>query len=113
MTPTKGEPLRKHPEAKVGDCFGDRTVTRLIPRGGGSGRGRSDERVVWRCVCGATGESYVFNMRGKPMRCTHGPRRGSALCVCGEMLDDHRPGGGECLEDDCECTEFEAERARA
>lgn len=51
---------RRYPEAKVGDRFGPRQVTKLLPRGH---KGRSDERVRWRCECGATGESFVFNLR--------------------------------------------------
>lgn len=59
---------RVHPEAKVGDKFGPLTVTATRPR---AHRGRSDERVEWRCVCGRWGESYVFNLRKKKDACMH------------------------------------------
>lgn len=64
---------RRHPEAKIGDTFGPFTVTATMPRGH---KGRSDERVEWKCTCGRWGESYVFNLRKAKDECRHaGPRR--------------------------------------
>lgn len=67
--PAAGEnhPVRKFPVTKVGDKFGPYTVTALLPRGY---KGRSDERVEWRCECGRWGEAFVFNIR-KIHRCHH------------------------------------------
>lgn len=62
---------RKHPPAKVGDTFGDRTVTKLMPRDS-----TSNERVEWKCKCGVWGVSYVFNLRGKVF-CRHGSQHRS------------------------------------
>lgn len=59
---------RKHPYAKIGDTFGPFTVTSLLPRGY---RGRSDERVEWRCTCGKSGASWVFNLRTSTPACSH------------------------------------------
>jgi hypothetical protein len=59
---------RKYPKAKVGDRFGPYTVTAILPRGH---KGRRDERVQWKCVCGRTGESWVFNLRNVKHECTH------------------------------------------
>lgn len=53
-------PPRKYREANVGDVINGRTVTRLLPRGY---KGRSDERVAWRCSCGKTGKTFVYNLR--------------------------------------------------
>ncbi len=66
--PAIGQGPRKHPPAKVGDTFGPYTVTATRPRGH---RGRSDERVEWKCTCGRFGESYVFNLRGAKASCNH------------------------------------------
>jgi hypothetical protein len=57
-----GQGNRKHPALEVGDRFGALVVIELLPRGH---RGRSDERVRWRCVCGVVGESYAANLRRK------------------------------------------------
>lgn len=57
---------RKYPPAKVGDKFGDRTVTQILPRDS-----TSNERVEWRCQCGKWGQSYVFNLRAQKPVCTH------------------------------------------
>lgn len=62
---------RKFPPAKVGDTFGARTVTALLPRDL-----TSNERVEWRCVCGRWGTAYVFNLRSNP-RCAPCSRRAS------------------------------------
>jgi hypothetical protein len=64
-------PARRHPHAQIGDRFGPYTVTKTQPRGH---RGRSDERVGWRCTCGRSGESYVFNLRAAKAVCTHRAR---------------------------------------
>ena len=64
---------RKHPPVAVGHTFGPYTVTRLLPRGY---RGRSDERVVWRCTCGRVGISFVFNLRKAKESCTHEDEKG-------------------------------------
>lgn len=61
---------RRHPEAKIGDTFGPFTVTALLPRGY---RGRSDERVEWKCSCGKWGSSFVFNLRKAKSECSHAP----------------------------------------
>jgi hypothetical protein len=111
------ESKRCHPEAKAGDRFGDRTVVATMPRGH---RGRSDERVRWRCKCGTIGESYVFNLRGAANACRHEPRGKGArftiafhdACTCGHSRADHRPKGGPCLDDDCDCFAFETEADR-
>lgn len=68
MTLTIGQSQRKHPPAKVGDKFGPFTVTRTMVRGH---RGRSDERVEWKCTCGKWGASYVFNLRRAKPECSH------------------------------------------
>lgn len=68
-----GQGPRRYPAAKVGDRFGPYRVTRTLPRGH---KGRSDERVRWRCTCGLRGESYVFNLRkAKPEGTHHGRPR--------------------------------------
>jgi len=103
--------LRKHREARVDDTFGTRTVIATHAR---DQRGHSNERVTWRCVCGAVGDSFVFNMRGRSIVCRHKgrsdaplpPSRDEDRCICGESWGDHLPGGGACLEDDCECLGF-------
>lgn len=152
---------RRYPVAKVGDRFGDREVIAIVPR---EGRKRAfDERVRWRCVCGYEGETFTYNLRRFPPRCSHpeaivvgtrvGDREVVAVirergrvqwrcvcghtgethlhafrrmrptcnharlriqvldsCVCGHGRDDHRPRGGECLDDDCSCTAFRGAR---
>lgn len=70
--PGPAHPRRRYPEAKVGDTFGQYTVTATRPRGY---RGRSDERVEWRCACGRSGESYVHNIRDSK-GCTHVNQQG-------------------------------------
>ncbi|MDX6480339.1 MAG: hypothetical protein QOG85_849 [Gaiellaceae bacterium] len=89
---------RIYAEVKVGDRFGDRTVIETFPRGY---RGRSDERVAWRCVCGAAGASWVFNLRGAMNDCRHtnaagigsprGPLERVRLMASGRY---RAPGGG-------------------
>lgn len=105
---------RLYPIAQIGDVIGTRTIVALVPRGR---RGRSDERVRWQCSCGLEGESYMFNLR-EHNACHHvGGRVPSPastrrtiqvqVCHCGHSSDDHRPRGGECLDDDCDCVAFE------
>jgi hypothetical protein len=112
---------RRYPEARVGDKFGDRKVINTLPRRADPSR-RSDERVRWRCVCGKEGESYVFNLRANLPKCRHRSARftpslsprADTDCICGHSHGDHRPRGGACLDDDCDCTSFEREvEARA
>lgn len=58
-----------HPKVEVGDVFGPYTVTALLGRGF---KGRSDERVEWRCSCGLCGSAWVFNLRRVAKRdCSH------------------------------------------
>lgn len=116
-TTQRGGPPRKHPQARIGDRFGARTVIATIEPGA---RGRSDERVRWKCICGAIGESYVFNLRGRALRCTHGGKpaaerrtvRFEDVCVCEHARGDHQRNRGECLEDDCDCAAFDSAAER-
>lgn len=57
-----GQGRRTHPPAQVGDVFGPSTVIRLVTE---RHKGRSDERVVYRCVCGIERETYVATLRGR------------------------------------------------
>lgn len=57
---------RKYPRARVGDTFGDRTVTAILRPDS-----TCNETVEWRCICGRWGKSYVFNIRKNPV-CKHG-----------------------------------------
>lgn len=77
--PGPDHPVRKYPLAKVGDMFGPYTVTRLLPRGY---KGRSDERVSWKCACGRTGSSWVFNLRAIS-KCHHKRATGRASLPIG------------------------------
>lgn len=59
---------RKFPPAKVGQRFGACTVVATMPRGH---RGRSDERVEVKCICGKRWQTYVFNLRNRKSGCRH------------------------------------------
>ncbi len=83
--------IRRHPEAKVGDRFGPFTVTATKLRGH---RGRSDERVEWRCVCGRFGVSYVFNLRKAKDAFDGARRRASCPTPCRAIWSSRK--GCEC-----------------
>ena len=104
-----GRGRRLHPSPKVGQRFGQRTVLELVPAFGM----RADVRVRWRCTCGRTGIGFIWNLR-KSDHCRHHHIRvavdPSTPCEtpgCKETYGDHILGGGECLEDDCECQAYE------
>ena len=67
---------RRYPPAKVGDLFGTREVTELLPRDA-----TSNERVRTKCRrCGHVEPGYVFNLRKAEAkgvkRCQRCPKRG-------------------------------------